>query len=122
MPFGALQVVFIISASYFAKKIRVKSVILAVFVVPVIIGLVVLYVEGTSKNFYARASLGGNYLLAFLYGENPLIVSWMTSNTAGQTKKPVIMCFYNAGSSAGNIVSQSSENPFPFSPFFLCRT
>ncbi len=75
MPFGALQVVFIISASYFAKKIRVKSVILAVFVVPVIIGLVVLYVEGTSKNFYARASLGGNYLLAFLYGENLLIVS-----------------------------------------------
>lgn len=84
MPFGALQFIFIFSASYAAQKFRSKSIVLAAFVIPVIAGLVVLYVEGTSANFSASASLGGYYLLAFLYGSNPLIVN---SNTAGQTKR-----------------------------------
>jgi MFS family permease len=48
--------------------------------------------------------LGGYYLLAFLFGSNPLIVSWIVGNTAGTTKKSVIMSLYNASSSAGNII------------------
>ena len=48
--------------------------------------------------------LGGYYLLAFIFGSNPLIVSWIIGNTAGTTKKSVIMSLYNAGSSAGNII------------------
>ena len=50
------------------------------------------------------ALLAGYYLLAFLFGGNPLIVSWIVGNTAGTTKKSVMMSLYNAGSSAGNIV------------------
>lgn len=42
--------------------------------------------------------------MAFLYGGNPLIVSWVVANTAGQTKKTVTMVAYNMGSSAGNII------------------
>lgn len=49
-------------------------------------------------------SLGGYYLLAFLFGGNPLIVSWIIANTAGQTKKSVIMALFNAASAVGNIV------------------
>lgn len=48
--------------------------------------------------------LVGYYLLAFLFGGNPLIVSWIVGNTAGTTKKSVMMSLYNLGASAGNII------------------
>lgn len=48
--------------------------------------------------------LVGYYLLAFLFGGNPLIVSWIVANTAGTTKKSTLMGLYNAGASAGNII------------------
>ncbi|KMU75804.1 allantoin permease [Coccidioides immitis RMSCC 3703] len=44
------------------------------------------------------------YLLAFLFGGNPLIVAWIVGHAAGMTKKSVVMSLYNAGSSAGNII------------------
>lgn len=41
----------------------------------------------TFSNTQQYVSLAGYYLLAFLFGGNPLIVSWIIANTAGQTKK-----------------------------------
>lgn len=104
MPFGVLQFLCIIAASYAAQVWRIKSAVLAIFVVPVIAGLVLLYVEATSSSFSQGPALAGYYLLAFLFGGNPLIVTWMAANTAGQTKKATIMSLYNAGSAAGNII------------------
>jgi hypothetical protein len=106
MPFGFLQFFCILVASYAAQKWRIKSAVLAAFVVPVIVGLGMLYGEGISKHFKQGPALAGYYLLSSLYGGNPLIVSWMVANTAGQTKKSVIMSLYNAGSSAGNIIGK----------------
>lgn len=114
MPFGAVQIIIILLASYAAQKARIKSVILFVLILPVIAGLVILYVlPHTGGN--EAALLVGYYLLAFLFGGNPLIVSWIVGNTAGTTKKSIIMSLYNAGSSAGNIVGpllfDSSDAP-----------
>ncbi|TPX26869.1 hypothetical protein DIZ76_012332 [Coccidioides immitis] len=74
-----------------------------VVVLPVIAGLAMLY---TLKRRSAQraALLTAYYLLAFLFGGNPLIVAWIVGNTAGMTKKSVVMSLYNAGSSAGNII------------------
>ena len=108
LPFGFLQFICIIAASYAVQKWRYKSAVLAAFVVPVIAGLAILYAEGVSSHFNQGAALAGYYLLAFLFGGNPLIVSWMVANTAGQTKKAAIMSLYNAGSAVGNIVGMSS--------------
>lgn len=103
MPFGAVQLLIILITSYAAQKCRLKSPVLVALVLPVIAGLVMLYVlPRTDAN--QGALLGGYYLLAFLFGGNPLIVSWIVGNTAGTTKKSVIMSLYNAGSSAGNII------------------
>ena len=77
---------------------------LCLYILPTIAGLGLLYGQGVSANFNQGAALGGYYLLAFLFGGNPLIVSWMMANTAGQTKKAVLMSLYNAGVSAGNII------------------
>ncbi|WVF66373.1 hypothetical protein IAT40_001113 [Kwoniella sp. CBS 6097] len=103
MPFGFLQLCAILTGCFAAQKFKIKSAVLAVYVVPVIVGLVLLYVEG--KGAAKRAPmLVGYYLLSFLYGGNPIIVSWMVANTAGTTKKALIMSLYNAGSAAGNII------------------
>ncbi|KAJ6783806.1 hypothetical protein PWT90_02922 [Aphanocladium album] len=103
MPFGALQLIVILLASYLAQKAKVKGAILVLFVLPVVAGLAVLY--SVKRDDSARAALlVGYYLLAFLFGGNPLIVTWIVGNTAGTTKKSVVMSLYNAASSAGNIV------------------
>jgi predicted MFS family arabinose efflux permease len=103
MPFGAVQFLVILATSWAAAKAKLKSPVLALLVLPVIAGLAVLYVlpRNTANQ---PGLLVAFYLLAFLFGGNPLIVSWIVGNTAGTTKKSVIMSLYNAGSSAGNII------------------
>jgi predicted MFS family arabinose efflux permease len=101
MPFGAVQIVIILLASYAAQKAKLKSAVLVVLVLPVVCGLAILYAIPRS---HTAACLVGYYLLAFLFGSNPLIVSWIVGNTAGTTKKSIVMSLYNAGSSAGNII------------------
>lgn len=103
MPFGALQFIVILLASYLAQKAKLKSAILASFMLPVVAGLAILYAIPRTHSHEA-ALLVGYYLLAFLFGGNPLIVSWIVGNTGGSTKKSVVMSLYNAGSSAGNII------------------
>lgn len=101
IPFGAVQFIIILLASYAAQKSRLKSAVLLALVAPVIAGLAVLYALPRSP---VGPPLAGYYLLAFLFGSNPLIVSWIVGNTAGTTKKSIMMSLYNAGSSAGNII------------------
>ncbi|KAK9492047.1 major facilitator superfamily domain-containing protein [Lipomyces doorenjongii] len=88
MPFGAIQLVVILVASYLAQKAHVS----------------VLYALPRSHSVQA-ALIVGYYLLAFLYGGNPLIVTWIVGNTAGTTKKYAILSFYNAASAAGGITA-----------------
>ncbi|KAL6246167.1 hypothetical protein RBB50_007320 [Rhinocladiella similis] len=103
IPFGAMQFIVILVASYAAQKAKLKSVVLDSLMLPVIAGLAVLYCLPRDSGATAGL-LVAYYLLAFLFGGNPLIVSWIVGNTAGSTKKSVIMSLYNAGSSAGNII------------------
>ncbi|KAM4064436.1 major facilitator superfamily protein [Hirsutella rhossiliensis] len=103
MPFGAVQTIVILLASYLAQKARLKGAVLAAFMLPVVAGLAVLF--SVPRDSHAQAPLlVGYYLLAFLFGGNPLIVTWIVGNTAGTTKKSAIMSIYNAASSAGNII------------------
>lgn len=103
MPFGFLQFIVILAASFASQKFRIKSAILVSFVLPVIAGLAMLYTISHTDSHQASL-LAGYYLLAFLFAGNPLIVAWIVGNTAGTTKKSAIMSVYNAASSAGNII------------------
>lgn len=104
MPFGFLQTVAILIGCYAAYKFKIKSAVLVGLMIISLAGSAMLYVEGVSTHFNRSVALAGYYLLAFLFGGNPIIVSWMIANTAGQTKKSVIMALYNAASAVGNIV------------------
>ena len=87
IPFGALQLIVILLGSYAAYKVKYKSIVLATFMLPVITGLAMLYVLPRNDPSKQGALLGGYYLLAFLFAGNPLIASWIISNTGGTTKK-----------------------------------
>ena len=104
MPFGALQTIAIVLGCMVAAKFRIKSLALTGLMIIVVAGSSMLYSQGTSSNFSQPVALAGYYLLAFLFGGNPIIVSWMIANTAGQTKKSVIMALFNSASAVGNIV------------------
>ncbi|KAF9880052.1 major facilitator superfamily transporter [Colletotrichum karsti] len=101
IPFGAVQLLVIFPASWLAHRFRIKSVFLAGLLAPVLAGAVMLYILDRDN---IPPLLAAYYMLGFLFGGNPLIVSWMISNIAGTTKKSVVMSLYNAGSSAGNII------------------
>lgn len=105
MPFGALQTIAILIGCYCAYKFRIKSAVLTGLMIIVVAGCVMIYTQAVNPaNFKQGVALGGYYLLAFLFGGNPLIVSWMVANTAGQTKKSVTMALFNSASAVGNIV------------------
>ena len=103
MPFGALQYAVILAVAFAALKLRWKSATLIAILLPILAGLVMLYVIPRDPS-RTSALLVGYYLLAFIFGCNTLIVAWILANTAGQTKKSVVMSLYNAAASAGNII------------------
>lgn len=101
IPFGAVQLLVILPASWLAHRFRIKSPFLATIMLPVLAGAIMLYSLNRS---YIPPLLAAYYLLAFLFGANPLVVSWMISNIGGTTKRSVIMSLFNIGVSAGNII------------------
>lgn len=103
IPFGAMQVMVILFVAYAAVKVRWKSLTLGSILLPIIVGLVILFLLPRTSNNTAGLLIG-YYLLSFIFGCNTLIVAWIVANTAGQTKRSVIMSVFNAASSAGNIM------------------
>ncbi|KZO94328.1 MFS general substrate transporter [Calocera viscosa TUFC12733] len=115
MPFGAVQFIVILLSSWAAYSFKNKGYILLAITVPVVVGCGMLFGLGRGTQYQAPL-LVAYYLLGFLFGGNPLIVSWIAGNTAGQTKKSTVMAFYQAASSAGNIIGplmfQSADKPY----------
>jgi predicted MFS family arabinose efflux permease len=85
IPFGVLQFLAILLGSYAALKFKFKSLVLAGIMIPVIVGIALLYALPRTKAEQGPLMLGF-YLFAFLFAGNPLIVSWIVGNTAGTTK------------------------------------
>lgn len=104
MPFGALQFVSILGASWLAYRFQRKSPFLLTLVTIVIVGVAIMV--GLPKTKANKGGLlAGYYLIAFVYAINPLLISWMGGNCAGQTKKAVYYTSFNAGNSIGNIIT-----------------
>ncbi|KAI1361854.1 major facilitator superfamily domain-containing protein [Xylaria arbuscula] len=118
IPFGFVQWVIILLASWLVQRFRIKSAIVLVFILPVIAGLAVLYAVPRTPD-HTGPLLAGYYLLAFLFGTIPVVVAWVVANTAGMTKRSVIMSVYNGAASIGNIIgpivfnSKDAPNYFP---------
>lgn len=104
IPFGVLQVVSILGASYLAYRFKRKSPFLLGLVSIVIVGVALMVALPKTKE-HKSGLLAGYYLIAFVYAINPLLISWMGGNCAGQTKKAIYYTSFNAGNSVGNIIT-----------------
>lgn len=103
MPFGFVQTCVCFAGCLLAARFGYKGLVLIGFMIPCVIGSGLLYGLGRAKKDYGPL-LFGYYLIAFLFGGNPLIFSWLAGNTAGHTKKSLAISLCNAGSAVGNIV------------------
>ncbi|KAH7101964.1 putative MFS transporter [Auriculariales sp. MPI-PUGE-AT-0066] len=104
MPFGALQTIIILGASWSAYRWSNKAIPMFFINLPVIAALAVLYTNGRGVED-RNANLGAYYLLAFLFAGNPLILAWLGANTGGSTKKAFNLTGFQVMLSVGNIVS-----------------
>ncbi|BEI89343.1 uncharacterized protein CcaverHIS019_0207050 [Cutaneotrichosporon cavernicola] len=104
IPFGALQLVIIVGASWVAQRFSNKAIPLAILQIPCLVGSILLYTQGTSGNFHQGIGLFGYYLLSSVFGCNPLLIAWVMANTGGQTKKSALLGLYQCGAAAGNIL------------------
>ncbi|KAJ8095534.1 hypothetical protein PM082_023061 [Marasmius tenuissimus] len=108
IPFGALQFAIIMFASWIAVRYKNRSIILASAMAPVVVGVAILYAIPREKS-NTGPLLTGYYLISFLFSANPLLISWIISNVAGQSKKATYMALYNFSSSFAHIF-----NPYLF--------
>ncbi|KAK4173018.1 major facilitator superfamily domain-containing protein [Triangularia setosa] len=110
IPFGAMQYLIILITAWGAVRLRLKAPTLCGMIMVILAGLIALYTLPRGHNQTGRL-LAGFYCLAFIFGCNTLIVSWILANTAGQTKRAAIMSLYNAASSTGNIIGPLLFHP-----------
>ncbi|KAB5575353.1 major facilitator superfamily transporter [Coniochaeta sp. 2T2.1] len=103
IPFGAVQLIATMGGAFVAMKIKRKGPVIIGLCVPPIIGCVMLMVishDGTHKG----PLLVGYYLISVYPGISPLIYSWGSQNTAGDTKRKVVNGIFFIGQSVGNVV------------------
>lgn len=103
IPFGAVQIVATMGGAAFATWTKRKGPALALLCIPPIAGIVMLLcIKHTTEN--RGPLLVGYYLISFYPGISPLIYSWSSQNTAGETKKKTTTAVLFIGQSAGNII------------------
>ncbi|PVH76097.1 allantoate permease [Cadophora sp. DSE1049] len=103
MPFGAVQIIATMGGAWLATRFKKKGPVLALLCIPPIIGIVMLLcLHHTPGN--RGPLLVGYYLISFYPGISPLIYSWSSQNTAGETKKKTTTAMLFIGQSAGNII------------------
>lgn len=103
IPFGAVQIVATLGGAAFATYTKLKGAAIALLCVPPIIGcLMLLFIDHTTS--HRAPLLVGYYLISVYPGITPLIYSWSSQNTAGETKKKTTTAVLFIGQSAGNIL------------------
>ncbi|KAI8631885.1 MFS general substrate transporter [Xylariaceae sp. FL1651] len=103
IPFGFVQIVATVGGALVAQKIKMKGPVIAFLCLPPIAGVVILMV--LTRDIAHRAPLlVGYYLISVYPGITPLIYSWSSQNTAGDTKRKCTNAILFIGASTGNVV------------------
>jgi hypothetical protein len=83
IPFGFVQATVCFVGCLCAARFGYKSIVIIAFMLPCVLGSGLLYGLGRTAN-YQGGLLFGYYCIAFLFGCNPLIFSWLAANTGGE--------------------------------------
>ncbi|KAF8629981.1 hypothetical protein AX17_005546 [Amanita inopinata Kibby_2008] len=110
VPFGILQVSFIAGAFWASNKLRMKSPILLLAMIPCITGTVMLLsLDRTTQN--RPILLAAYYILSAYTAVTPTLLNWQSTNVAGHTKKTSTTAFMIMGGFCGGMIG-----PLLFSP------
>ncbi|WRT65301.1 uncharacterized protein IL334_002244 [Kwoniella shivajii] len=112
IPASVLTLTFLIAGTWVMNKIRLRSPVVAVFVLFPIAGAAsLLYIPRTN----AHALLGAYYVIMLYTPLQPLVYSWANMNCAGTTKQrtvgAIMFIFQCAGNIAGPQVYLEEEAP-----------
>ncbi|TEB31486.1 allantoate permease [Coprinellus micaceus] len=123
IPYGALQVIAMVLSYWVSTKIHTKSPLVLIFLIPCMIGMIILYTTGRDKE-HQPALLVAYYLLAAQSAVTPTMLGWQAVNTAGHTKKASTTAMTIMGSYTGGIVGpllfQPKDGPYYHSGILAC--
>ncbi|KAI8962113.1 MFS general substrate transporter [Daldinia sp. FL1419] len=108
IPFGLVQLMAIVGGAIVAQKTKIKGPVIAVPCLPPIVGCVML-ISLPRDASHRAPPLAGYYLISGYPGITPLIYSWASQNTAGDTKKKCTNVILFIGESVRNVVSYSKS-------------
>ncbi|XXH01967.1 hypothetical protein Hte_008330 [Hypoxylon texense] len=103
IPFGFVQLVATVGGAFVSQKIKLKFPVIIALCIPPITGCIILYIFPRDGSHRA-ALLTGYYLISVYPGITPLIYSWASQNTAGDTKRKCTNAILFIGQSVGNVI------------------
>ncbi|KAM0295941.1 hypothetical protein ACHAPM_010657 [Fusarium culmorum] len=109
-PFGIVQLISTVGGSYVATKYHKKGPVIAFLAVFPIIGCMIMLSTPHTPDG-RNTLLGGYYMISVFPGIVPLIYSWASSNTAGDTKSKCNSSVLFIGQSLGNIIGPLLYKP-----------
>ncbi|KAK2593637.1 hypothetical protein QQS21_008641 [Conoideocrella luteorostrata] len=110
VPIGLSHVVAVSGSAFLSMKWTLKGPVIALLCIPPIIGLLIMFTVPPAADNWGIL-LTGYFCLSTFTGITPLIYSWSSQNTAGDTKRKSVSAIVFIGSSAGNILG-----PLLFTP------
>ncbi|CAG9950641.1 unnamed protein product [Clonostachys rosea f. rosea IK726] len=101
---GGWTIMVMISSAYISQKWGQTCFTMLIWTIPPVVGtIVILIVKPTSSN--AGGMLIAFYCTQFFLAQGNMIISMITRNTAGQTKKSTTMTMLFIGWSIGNLIA-----------------
>ncbi|KAG9499505.1 hypothetical protein J7337_007961 [Fusarium musae] len=109
-PFGVVQFISTVGGSYVATKYHKKGPVIAFLALFPIVGCMIMLSTPHTPDG-RNTLLGGYYMISVFPGIIPLIYSWSSSNTAGDTKGKCNSSVLFIGQSLGNIIGPLLYKP-----------
>ncbi|KAF1970024.1 MFS general substrate transporter [Bimuria novae-zelandiae CBS 107.79] len=101
---GAVTIIVMLGSAYLAQKTGQTCLIMVIWTIPAIIGTgVILGIKPTSSN--AGGLLIAFYCTQFFLAQGNMIISLVSRNIAGQTKKGITLTLTFVGWSVGNMIA-----------------
>ncbi|KEY73805.1 hypothetical protein S7711_03105 [Stachybotrys chartarum IBT 7711] len=110
VPVGFTHAVAVSVSAFASMKWKLKGPVIGILCVPPLIGLAIL-LHFPHDVEHRHVLLGGYFCLSTFTGITPLVYSWSSQNTAGDTKRKSVSALVFIGASAGNVVG-----PLLFTP------
>lgn len=107
MVLGAYIIIVLFSSTWLVRKTEQNILIMAVYVLPSIIGTIVLLTVANTSKATKAGLLASYYIVLSFWAAQTLGMSMLSRNVAGQTKKSVAVAANFVAWATGNAIGMS---------------